>query len=121
MRIELEPINVVAVRYLALHDLFHVLLGFDVSRPGELGVWSFVAQQEYCPTYKKAAKTASMLYPLVQPSARAELTRQRVRGEEMARAAPCLIGIELERYWDCSLDEVRAKLRLTAANSLHPL
>lgn len=34
--------RVLGLRYTLLHDLFHVLLGFDTSLPGELGVWEFV-------------------------------------------------------------------------------
>src|SRR5690606_31365296 len=34
-------------RYSLVHDIFHVLTGFDTSWSGELGVWAFVAAQRY--------------------------------------------------------------------------
>jgi hypothetical protein len=40
----LVPYDLLAIRYLLLHDVFHVLLGFDVSPAGELGVWIFVGR-----------------------------------------------------------------------------
>jgi ubiquinone biosynthesis protein Coq4 len=35
----------------------------------------------------------------------------------MARTAPCLIGVELEKYWTWPLQDVRSKLGLAAANA----
>ena len=115
VRAELQDANPVAVRYLALHDLFHVLLGFGIDRPGELAVWSFTAAQGYGPTFVRAAAAARLLYPLMQPSAFATLDRQRTRAIEMAKAAPCLIALPLEQHWSEPLADVRRALRLPAA------
>ncbi|NJN23330.1 MAG: hypothetical protein HC810_01565 [Acaryochloridaceae cyanobacterium RL_2_7] len=36
-----------ALRYTATHDIFHVLLGFDTSYAGEMGVFAFTVAQNY--------------------------------------------------------------------------
>ena len=110
VRQQIAPLNLVAARYVVVHDVFHVLLGFDISRAGELAVWSFVAEQRYCRSYEQAAACARVLYPLAEPSARIELKRQRARAIELAHESTCLIGKPLERYWSQPLAEVRREL-----------
>ena len=117
VREELQAVHPVAVRYLALHDLFHVVLGFGVDRPGELGVWTFVAEQRYSPTFARAAKAARWLYPLVEPSSARELALQRARGAALARRAPMLLGVELEAMLFLSLQEVRSGLGITGTSA----
>lgn len=107
---QLAPLNMVATRYVLVHDVFHVLLDFDISRPGELAVWTFVATQQYSPTYARAATVARLFYPLLEPSALAELGRQRDRAFAMGRQVPCLIGQPLEAYWSLALTEARQRL-----------
>lgn len=115
VRSEVAPINLVASRYVLVHDVFHVLLGFDISRAGELAVWSFVAAQGYSRSFGRAAALANVLYPLVEPSARADLQNQRTRAIELARECPCLIGQPLERYWSTPLNTVRRELGIRSA------
>ena len=115
VRREVAPLNLVAVRYVVVHDLFHVLLGFDISRPGELAVWSFVAEQRYSRSYERAAACARVLYRLAEPSVRIELERQRARAIEMARKCNCLIGQPLERFWSRPLAVARRELGIYGA------
>ena len=107
---ELGQRHLLAVRYLLLHDAFHVLLGFDTRLSGELGVWSFVAGQGYCPTYARAATAARWLYPIAAPTQRAALHDARRRGLELARDVPCLIAQPIDLAWEEPLDEVRRRL-----------
>jgi ubiquinone biosynthesis protein COQ4 len=116
VRHEIAPLNLVAARYVVVHDLFHVLLGFDISRPGELAVWSFVAEQRYSRSYERAAACARVLYRWAEPSARSELERQRTRAIELARECKCLIGQPLERSWSRPLAEVRSELGICDAD-----
>jgi ubiquinone biosynthesis protein Coq4 len=106
-----------AVRYLLLHDAFHVLLGFDTRLPGELGVWSFVAAQGYSPTYRRAAAAARWLYALMAPTEWRALRAARRRGLALAREAECLIAQPIERHWRDGLDEVRRQLGLRSADA----
>ncbi|MEO8101591.1 MAG: Coq4 family protein [Betaproteobacteria bacterium] len=111
---ELASTNVLAVRYPILHDAFHVLLGFDASLPGELGVWTFVAGQHYSPSFDRAAMFTRLLYPMVAPLKFGELRQQGQRGRTLARQVPCLIAQPIDKFWHESLAEVREKLRITA-------
>ena len=109
---ELVASHLLAVRYPIVHDAFHVLLGFGTDLPGELGVWTFVAEQGSCRSFERAAALARSLYPVVAPHRRAQLARARVRGLALARSAACLIAEPLETFWQDPLADVRRALRI---------
>lgn len=109
---ELEGSNTLAVRYTILHDVFHVLLGFDTSLAGELGVWSFVAEQRYSHAHQLAAALARILYPLARPSQISALRAARLRGEALAHDIPCLIAQPIEEYWSEPRAVVRERLHI---------
>lgn len=113
VRAELAAAQPLGLRYALLHDAFHVLLGFDTSLAGELGVWSFVAAQRYSPTFRWAAGLARVLYPLQAPSLRGELRAARLRAEAQAERVPCLIAQPLETLLDLPLLQVRHSLGIT--------
>ncbi|HEV8392379.1 MAG TPA: Coq4 family protein [Dongiaceae bacterium] len=109
---ELWPEHVLEVRYPLLHDAFHVLLDFDVSLVGELGVWSFVAAQHYSPAYDRAGWLGATIYPLIAPRKRAALAAAARRGRALGERAACLIAEPLELYWRDPIEEVRVELRI---------
>jgi len=111
---ELSSASCLEVRYPLLHDAFHVLLGFDTSLVGELGVWSFVSAQHYSRQYDFAARMGRWLYPLVIPRERAALREAFARGEAQARRARCLIAEPLEDLFALPLPEARVRLGLDA-------
>lgn len=104
---ELWPDHVLEVRYPLLHDAFHVLLDFDTSLPGELGVWSFVAAQHYSPAYDRAGRLGARLYPLLRPSLRAPLSKAAERGRRLGERARCLIAEPIELHWQDPIEQVR--------------
>jgi ubiquinone biosynthesis protein COQ4 len=109
---ELARTSRLEVRYPLLHDAFHVLLGFDTSLVGELGVWSFVGAQHYSPSFDRAARLGRRLYPLVRPHQRAALRASFARGETLGRRARCLIAEPLEHLFPLPLGEARSRLGL---------
>lgn len=111
----LWPDHVLEARYPLLHDAFHVLLDFDTSLPGELGVWSFVSAQHYSPAFDRAASFGALLYPLVAPGRRGELREAAARGRALARHASCLIAEPMEEFWREPIDAVRARFGLGRA------
>ena len=111
----LWPEHTLEVRYPLFHDAFHVLLGFDTSLPGELGVWSFVAAQRYSRAYDRAGRWGRLVYPLVAPRQRGALRAAAERGRRLAAIAPCLIAEPLDRYWGEPLTAVRARFGLGGA------
>lgn len=116
---ELWPEHVLEVRYPLLHDAFHVLLDFDISLPGELGVWSFVAAQHYSPAYDRAGRLGARFYPLVAPVKRAALAAAAQRGRSLGERARCLIAEPLELYWSEPIERVREEFGLFEGGSRH--
>ena len=105
--------NVFALRYVVTHDIFHVLLGFDTSYAGEIGVLAFAAEQNYSPSLQLSLKLASVLYPILAPSQFQDIFVNIRRGKELGKKAKFLLGIRFEEWWERSLNEVKAELGLT--------
>jgi ubiquinone biosynthesis protein Coq4 len=113
---ELEEIakrNVFALRYAVTHDIFHVLLGFDTSYAGEIGVLAFAAEQNYSSSLKVSLSLATVLYPVVAPSQIKEIFAHLHKGQELGKKAEFLLGFRFEDYWERPLSEVKAMLGLT--------
>jgi ubiquinone biosynthesis protein COQ4 len=109
---EIARRNVFALRYVVTHDIFHVLLGFDTSYAGEIGVLAFAAEQNYSPSLKISLKLARVIYPLLAPSQIKAIFANLRKGQELAKNAKFLLGIRFEEYWEQPLSEVRAELGL---------
>ncbi|MEM9727776.1 MAG: Coq4 family protein [Myxococcota bacterium] len=107
--------HVLGLRYTLLHDLFHVLLSFDTSWAGELGVWQFVGAQKYCPEYERAARWAWRVYPVVAPRQLAAFRANSDRARALARRAPSLIAHDYRQCWERPLENVRSALALDDA------
>ena len=113
---ELEEIakhNVFALRYVVTHDIFHVLLEFDTSYAGEIGVLAFAAEQNYSPLLKVSLAIAKVLYPVFAPWQLKEIFANVRKGQELGKKAKFLLGVRFEEYWERPLSEVRAELGLT--------
>ena len=83
--IEAAKTNPFAWRYIATHDIFHVLLGFDTSYAGEIGVLGFSIGQNYSQFLDAYEPIVKYLYPLIFRSQaehiRANLSRGKAIGE----------------------------------------
>lgn len=111
-RTELQGSPLLAVRYTILHDAFHVLLGFDTSLAGELGVWAFVAAQHYSPAFGQAASVGHWVTRLLTPWQWGQLYTYEQAGKALGQRAACLIAQPLEDYWGMGLEEVRVRFGL---------
>lgn len=107
--------NAFTVRYGIIHDMVHVLLGFDASWPGEIGVWSFIGAQDYSPQYNRASWLALLVAPLRAPLRLGACWAAWKKGREMGRAAKLLITERLEDHLDRPLAEVREDLDIRGA------
>ncbi len=96
----------VALRYIRIHDMVHVLIGLGTDGPGEAGVYAFVAEQKYTPTLDKAARTAHRVGKLMF-WARSRVREAERVGREAAEGAQILVTAPLEDMLDRPLDEVR--------------
>ena len=112
---ELEDVaqrNVFALRYVVTHDIFHVLLGFDTSYAGEIGVLAFAAAQNYSKSLKISFWLAKILYPIIAPRQIKAIAANQRKGKELARNAKFLLGYRFEEHWNEALDKVREDLGL---------
>lgn len=107
--------NLVTARYILLHDVYHVLLGFDVSRRGELAVWSFVSAQRYNSAYGFAALLARWLYPILEPSSFGKLLQHYRLGFDAGLKTPCLLSQPIEKLWNTPLEKARLQIGLPHA------
>lgn len=115
---ELYP---VFLRYIRAHDLFHVVLGFDTSLPGELGVYSFAAHQGVLPSIRRAYRFAQVAYRFAAPLSWSELRRADERGRRAAgEASQPLIACPFEDWFERPLAEVREDLGLEASTASGP-
>lgn len=114
---EVAQRNVFALRYVVTHDIFHVLLGFDTSYAGEMGVLAFAAAQNYSRSLKFSLLLATLLYPLLAPRQVKEIFANRQRGWQMGKQAAFLLGDRFEDHWAEPIETLRSRLKLTIASS----
>ncbi|MBD2343291.1 Coq4 family protein [Anabaena subtropica] len=118
---ELEDVarrNVFALRYVITHDIFHVLLGFDTSYAGEIGVLAFAAEQNYSQSLKISLWFAKILYPILAPQQIKEIFANINKGCELGKKADLLLGYRFEDHWEESIDELKKRLRLTPNSTI---
>lgn len=103
------------VRYVATHDMFHVLLGYDTSLPDELGVSGFVLGQRLLRGAWLIFPLQCLLVLLARPH-RAHRSLARLReGYRRGRRAPMLLAQPLEACFADDLDALRTRLGLGSA------
>ena len=104
--------NAFVVRYGIVHDMVHVLTGFDASWPGEVGVWAFVGAQGYSTAFWLNGWLALLIAPLRSPLRLWQAWACFRRGRALARKAPLLLTLRLEDHLSRELAAVRAELGL---------
>jgi hypothetical protein len=115
------PADTLAARRLLLHDLLHVLLDFGMDWPGQFGVFTFVAAQNYCPQFERTARNLGRVYLTAAPWLRDALGAAEDRAQQLARAAPRLLSMPIEHEWHAPLHALQIKLKLKRERSLRPL
>ncbi len=85
--------NVFSVRYAVTHDIFHLLLGFDTTLAGEIGVISFSAAQGYSRSLRFGLFLARFLYPLAAPRQLRRIRENVKRGWALGERAAFLLGV----------------------------
>ncbi|MBW4433142.1 MAG: hypothetical protein KME28_15795 [Pelatocladus maniniholoensis HA4357-MV3] len=110
---EVAQRNVFALRYVVTHDIFHVLLGFDTSYAGEIGVLAFAAAQNYSKALKISLWLAKLLYPIIAPQQIKEIFANIKKGNDLGKQAEFLLGYRFEEHWKEPINEVRFKLKLS--------
>ena len=112
---ELEDIakrNLFAWRYLVTHDIFHVLLDFDTTYAGEIGVLAFAATQNYSKSLQIGLWLAKLLYPILAPRQIKRIFANLAKGQELGKKANFLLGYRFEEHWEEPIEDVRKQLGL---------
>ena len=104
--------NVFALRYAVTHDMFHVLLGFDTSYAGEIGVLAFAATQKYSKLQTFSLAIAQGLYSLLAPRQFKRILANVRRGKQMGKQANFLLNYRFEDHWTKPLTVLRQELNL---------
>ncbi|ALF53532.1 hypothetical protein ACX27_12885 [Nostoc piscinale CENA21] len=107
--------NVFALRYVVTHDIFHVLLGFDTTYAGEIGVLAFAAAQNYSNSLKISLWLAKFLYPILAPQQVREIFANLKKGKELGKTADFLLAYRFEEHWLEPIDELRKNLGIPVA------
>jgi len=101
-----------ALRFTATHDLHHVVLGFDTTLAGEIGVLAFNVGQGTAPGGERLLAFAKILYSIVTPWNARRIFRNARLGLELGRAAKKVLSAPLETWLEDSLRDVRARLNI---------
>ncbi|MCX4247349.1 Coq4 family protein [Paraliomyxa miuraensis] len=107
--------NAFTVRYAIIHDMVHVLTGFDTSWPGEAGVWAFVGAQRYSFIFDLAGVMSLLVAPFMCPLRLRQAWRSWRRGRAMGKQARLLLILRLEERLEQRLSDVRAELGIEGA------
>ena len=102
--------NVFAARYAVTHDMFHVLLGFDTSYAGEIGVLAFAVEQNYSRMLNFSLFPATIIYLAIAPKQFKFILANMRRGKQMAQKTRFLLNYRFEDYWSLPIDTVRSDL-----------
>lgn len=107
--------NAFVVRYGIIHDMVHVLTGFDASWPGEVGVWAFVGEQNYSAAFRLNGWLALALALVRCPLQIGRAWACFQAGRALARKAPLLLTLRLEDHLHRDLADVRREWGLAGA------
>ena len=111
--------NPFALRYTVTHDLFHILLGFDTSYAGEMGVFGFTVGQNYSKMLKLAELPVMLIICLIAPKQIKQTLANRRRGKTIGKQAKCLLTYPFEDNWSRPIEDVRAELGLVLEDELN--
>lgn len=102
-----------------VHDIWHVLTGFDVSIGGELGVLAFGLAKlpsRFAVILLGAGLLQTYLRDFHEYEDRMEAI---VQGWRMGKDARSVLGVEWNRLWSEPLAEVRSRFGITPTSTCH--
>lgn len=105
--------NAFGSRILAMHDIYHVLLGFNTSYAGEMGVWSFQHHKGFSKGISLSYFTAKVLYPFFSPHSFSKIKAANAQGKRLATESKLDICFQYQDFWEVNIDELRQKLGIS--------
>ena len=102
-----EDVGYLAERGFQLHDLFHVLTGYDTTPLGEVRVVSFTVAQTPAPYPAMIIASRPLQTVLYKPELLPVLMDAITEGWALGRRAKPLMNVPWEEYWEQPLSELR--------------
>lgn len=109
-----------ALRYTATHDMFHILLEFDTSYAGEMGVLAFTVAQNYSKFLNAYMPFAKSVYPWIFSAQKEAILANLSKGDVLGKQAECLLLYRFEDNWARPISDIRAELELVLEESDSP-
>ena len=114
-KIEVESdLDWVMMRMRQTHDIWHVVLGIDTSRLGEIAVKAFELSQTWRPLAAVITCGGMMRYLMKEPEQLGDAMAHISHGYQLGRLAEPFLAQKWEEAWDKPLVEWRAALNLPA-------
>jgi ubiquinone biosynthesis protein Coq4 len=107
-----EEVGHLAERGFQLHDLFHVLTGFDTTPLGEVRVVSFTVAQTPAPYPAMIIATRPLQMVLYKPELLPVVMDAITEGWALGRRAKSLLNVHWEEHWARPLVELREEYGL---------
>ena len=107
-----EDVGYLAERGFQLHDLFHVLTGYDTTPLGEVRVVSFTVAQIPAPYPAMIIATRPLQMVLYKPELLPAVMDAITEGWALGRRAKPLMGVYWEEYWERPLSDLRQEYDL---------
>jgi len=108
-----EDVGYLAERGFQLHDMFHVLTGYDTTPLGEVRVVSFTVAQTPAPYPAMIIASRPLQMVLYKPELLPPVMDAITEGWALGRRARPLMGVRWEEHWERPLAELRAEFDLT--------
>jgi len=102
--------NYVVLRMRQMHDIIHVVTGFDTTEEGELGVQGFLFAQIASPLSMILVGSAALSLPFHKQEKWVRYMNNVTRGWLLGRSAELCFAQDWDRLWDLPLTEVRRAL-----------
>jgi len=97
------------------HDIWHVVVDFDTSKPGEIGILAFGLAQFRSPVAALISGAAFIVTLSREPEKFSEMMDAFIRGYERGRRARFLLATKFEEIWSQPLGQLRAQLGFAAS------
>jgi len=107
-----DEVGYLAERGFQLHDVFHVLTGYDTTPLGEVRVVSFTVAQIPAPYPAMIIATRPLQMVLYRPELLPFVMDAITEGWALGRKAKSLINVHWEEYWERPLVELREEYGL---------
>lgn len=102
-----DDVGYLAERGFQLHDLFHVLTGYDTTPLGEVRVVSFTVAQAPAPYPAMIIASRPLQILLYRPQLLPFIMDAITEGWMLGRKAKPLLAVRWEEYWERPLTQVR--------------